>query len=60
MVTRISSGPLSSGNLKLKWDLVKDKIGNSDRPITEAKLQEILDELVDAVGQVMNNLERRK
>ena len=60
MVTRISSGPLSSGNLELKWNEIKKKLGNPDEPITEAKLQEILDDLVVAVGEVMNNLERRR
>jgi len=61
METRIvGSAPLSSGNLRLKWDVIKEKLGNSDQPVTEAKLREIIEDLVDAAGQVMNNLERRK
>ena len=60
MVTIIKSAPLSSGNLKMKWDVIKERLKDSDKPVTEAKLEEILDELVDAVGQVINNVERKK
>ena len=60
MVTIIKSAPLSSGNLKMKWGVIKERLKDSDKPVTETKFQEILDELVDAVGQVINNVERRR